>query len=578
MSLRTNTFAKMITLLVLLMIPIMILYGLSNRVSVSVLKEEIQALKQKDLAFLANELNSSVENLSTMAFLLSEDIHIQQLQHFSLIKTSYERYEEKVRILERLRLLNVAQRWDTQYSVIAPQFEVIVSTNTRAFFDIDELKRIITPKWKYMDMKINNAVEYRFVRHIVKPASKISNIEEAGLIVEVSFPMEQLIKELDTFKVGGKGDPFMYSPDKNMITNHTADVDKIEALRTQLIQGDALDFDNSIVNLDGKEYLINIMEIRTLDYYLVDYVPLEDILQPIVKSRNLFYGSMGLLLIMSLLVAYLLYRNVQRPIGLLIRSVQRLGAGDYSSRITANPNNEFTFLFQRFNEMASDIDKLVHKVYIEELRSREANLKQLQSQINPHFLYNCFALIRSLTRLGKKESVMDLAMHLSKYYRYTTRVEKTLTSLKEELELIETYLKIQMLHMQHLSYEIKIPDSMLNLEVPRLMLQPIIENAVLHGIETSGKDGMITILGEQCDRYNKIIVTDNGVGMTDEQLIKLKKDIMLPPKEDTGCALWNIQQRLILQFGNLAKIDYTHNENGGVIAKIQWPHESQSKG
>ena len=151
--------------------------------------------------------------------------------------------------------------------------------------------------------------------------------------------------------------------------------------------------------------------------------------------------------------------------------------------------------------MAAEIEQLIQKVYVEQLRSREANLKQLQSQINPHFLYNCFALIRSLTRLGKHDSVMEMALHLSKYYRYTTRVEKQSASLQEELDLIESYLKIQQLHISHLHYEIDIPDHMRHLDIPRLLLQPLVENAVIHGIERVERDGIITVSGGQTDRF-----------------------------------------------------------------------------
>ncbi|WP_181438867.1 sensor histidine kinase [Paenibacillus sambharensis] len=573
MSIRTNTFAKMIIVLVLLLIPILVLYGLSNRISVSVLSSEIRAMKQKDLRFLASEFDTSADNLSTMAFLLSEDIHIQELQHLPSIRTAYERNAEKSRMLERLRLLNVAERWDTQYSVIAPQQQDIVSTNPRASFDLEELKRIATSRWQYKEMKVGSRMEYRYVRHIVKPESMRDRIEQAGLVVEVSFPKDLLVKDLDSFKLGGQGDPFMVLPGEQLITNNSADLDKIEELAARMGTENILDQDSTILKLAGEQYLVHAVHIESLDGYLVDYVPLEGILQPIVRSRNLFYGSIGLLLILSLVAVYLLYQNVQRPIWLLIRNVQRLRNGEYSTRITARPNNEFSFLFERFNDMASDIDQLIHKVYAEQISTREATLKQLQSQINPHFLYNCFALIRSLARLGKKEQVMDLAMHLSKYYRYTTRTEKTTAALREELQLIESYLEIQKMHIQHLSYEIRVPDSMLGLEVPRLFLQPIVENAVIHGIEKSAADGLITITGEQWDRYNSITVEDNGVGITDERLSRLQKDILVPPTDKTGCALWNIHQRITLQFGSAASLEFAHGQSGGTAVRILWPRE-----
>ncbi|WP_020618467.1 sensor histidine kinase [Paenibacillus daejeonensis] len=578
MLMRLNIFAKVIIMVILLLIPILLLYSLSNRVSVSVLEQEIQSLKQKDMAYLAHEFNSSIENLSTMAFLLSEDIHIQGLQHLYLEDNAYERNEEKSRILERLRLLNVAERWDTQYSIIAPELGEIVSTNPRSTYDPVELQRILTPSWKYKEMTIDKHSQQRFVRHIVKPASRIVNPQQAGIIVEVSFPREYLIKELDNFKLGGKGDPFLYSSEDGMIMNRTADTEMMKELSVQMAGLTPVSFDRSRVILGGKQYLVHVMPIESLGWHLVDYVPLQEMLQPITQSRNLFYGSVGLLLVMGILASYLLYRHVQRPIHQLIRGVQKLRAGDYSVRIKARPHNEFGFLFERFNAMAGDIDQLIHNVYAEQIRTREANLKQLQSQINPHFLYNCFALIRSMTRLGKRESVMDLAMHLSKYYRYTTRVEKSAAPLREELQLIESYLEIQAMQLAHLTYEIRVPESMLDLEVPRLLLQPLAENAIVHGLERLEGDGRLEISGEQRDGYYVLEVTDNGAGMTEEQLSRLRLDLTQPPNEQTGCALWNIRQRLTLQFGEAAALSFRRRTEGGLTVQIRWPEAATDEG
>ncbi|MGO4539862.1 sensor histidine kinase [Paenibacillus sp. 2TAB19] len=574
MRLRENTFTKIMTLIVLLLIPIIVLYTLSIRTSIEVIKEEMKSLKQKDVAFLASEIDRSVTTLSSLGFLLSEDIHIQQLQTLHLIESAYVRNDEKLRIIERLRLLNVSQRWDTQYSVLAPASKEFVSTNIYLGYDLDYVKQIYAPKWKYEEMIIQNIKQKRFVRHIVKPNNKVNDLENAGIIVEISFPEEHLIKDLDTFKLAGKGDPFLVHKDGAVIQNRNADKEMTDSIQSFLPSITSDTAANSIIKVHGNDFLVTTAHIETLDWYLVDYVPLADILKPIVKSQNLFYGSVGLLLVMSLLAGYLLYRNVQRPIGLLIRSVKRLQDGNYSTRITANPKNEFTYLFHRFNDMAANTEQLIQKLYAEEIRTREANVKQLQSQINPHFLYNCFALIRSLARLDKKESVMKLAMHLSKYYRYTTRVEKQTATIKEELDLIESYLEIQQFHIQHLSYEIHVPETMHHLEIPRLLLQPLAENAVLHGIERFEGDGIITITGESNDRYYTITIADNGIGVTEDGMRKLEMSVMNPPNDSTGCALWNIRQRMIYQFGAEASLTFRVQPEGGLAVSITWPHNS----
>lgn len=572
MRLHENTFTKIITLIILLLIPIILLYTLSMRTSIQVIKEEVHSLKQKDVNFLADEFDKSVTTLTSLGFLLSEDTHIQKLQTMDLLESAYERNDERLRIMERLRLLNVSQRWDTQYSILAPSTQEFVSTNTYLSYDLDTVKRLLAPVWKYEEIVTQNITQQRFIRHIVKPKNKTNDLDKAGIIVEISFPEEHIIKDLDTFKKTGKGDPFLYDMTGRTIKNKSGNKEMISAIN-ELIQSGKLDptSSNNIIKIMHKDYLISFALIETLNWYLVDYVPLEDILQPIVKTQILFYVSVVLLLIMSLLAGYLLYRNVQRPIGLLIRNVKRLQDGNYSTRITVNPKNEFSYLFARFNDMAAETEKLIEKVYLEELSRREANVKQLQSQINPHFLYNCFALIRSLARLDKKESVMMMSMHLAKYYRYTTRVEKLTATLKEELQLLESYLEIQRFHIQHMSYLIEVPESMMKLEIPRLLLQPIVENAVLHGIEQFDGDGVITISGETSGGLHSIIVEDNGVGMTEEALLKLERNLMHTPDDNTGCALWNIRQRMLFQFGPSASLSFRINVGGGLSVRLTWP-------
>ncbi|MDG0810644.1 sensor histidine kinase [Cohnella rhizosphaerae] len=192
----------------------------------------------------------------------------------------------------------------------------------------------------------------------------------------------------------------------------------------------------------------------------------------------------------------MLYQNIRRPIKALIRGVQQLKKGNYAARIPVKGDNEFTFLFHKFNDMAQEIDLLVGKVYAEQLRSREATLKQLQSQINPHFLYNCLAFMKSMAVLEEKEAIIAMSVSLSKYYRYTTRNEQQLVSVREEMALVENYLRIQGLQMKRLSVSIELPDALLDKQIPRLLIQPVVENAIVHGIEPCETAGRIVIRGE----------------------------------------------------------------------------------
>lgn len=126
---------------------------------------------------------------------------------------------------------------------------------------------------------------------------------------------------------------------------------------------------------------------------------------------------------------------------------------------------------------------LIEQVYLEQLRAKDAHLKQLQSQINPHFLYNCLFFIKSKAVVGDTDSVEAMALNLGEYYRYITKTDHSLTTLQDELKLLENYLEIQNLRKQRISYEMDIAEDLLGLQIPRLLIQPLVENSIIHGIE-----------------------------------------------------------------------------------------------
>ncbi|GGH14515.1 sensor histidine kinase [Paenibacillus segetis] len=568
MNIRLNTFTKIVGLILILLIPIIVLYWFSNQTSLSVVSDEVEKSMYKDLTYFAAQTDNTAAQLSNSGLILSEDLDVRVLE-FIDIATLYEQTTEKMRIEDKLRLMIASSTWDTTLSIYAPGTNTFVTSNISVQYDKELIRRNFSRAWRYTeDVHSSFRNQPRFVRYITEPFN--SSLDKATLIVEVSFPATDLIKALDRFKEGGKGDPFFITPDHHVINAINAD----NKLQTELVN--KLDMQAltqmtfSRFSLSGSEYAVSCVWMPRLGLYLVDYLPIQNVVRPITANSYLFYSLIVFLLIGSTIAAYFLYINVQVPIRELIRGVHRMKRGDYSNVNVLHPNNEFHFLLVSFNDMAKQIEQLIQNVYMEQITSRDAKLKQLQSQINPHFLYNCFSLIRSLTRLGEKETVMQLSMHLSKYYRYTTRSERQLAELREELDLVNSYLAIQAIQIQDLTYEIDVPEQFAQLELPRLILQPLVENAALHGIEPVG-GGTIRIIASSDDEYNIISVEDDGIGLTEEQLVALQREIVMPPTDDKGCALWNTRQRMQLQFGTNAGLRILRRKEGGVEAQLYWP-------
>ncbi|MFD2880128.1 sensor histidine kinase [Paenibacillus rhizoplanae] len=296
------------------------------------------------------------------------------------------------------------------------------------------------------------------------------------------LPVSNIERMFEAYQSQNTGDTFLYHPTFGVILSRSSDRQMAEQV-TAALNITAGKSTSDIFNLKQGSFLVSSVPSSAIDWQVVHYSPLKEILQPIRSSRSSFLTGSAILLVMSLLFSLQLYRQVQRPVSLLLRSLNRMKEGRWSTRIHTRTNQEFTLLNEEFNDMAEKIQSLIEQVYLEQLRAKDAHLKQLQSQINPHFLYNCLFFIKSKAAIGDTESVEAMALSLGEYYRYITRVDHSLTTLQDELKLLENYLKIQNLRKQRIRYEMDMETELLDLNIPRLLIQPLVENSIIHGIE-----------------------------------------------------------------------------------------------
>ncbi|WP_372813775.1 sensor histidine kinase [Paenibacillus sp.] len=557
-----NTFGKVITLVISLLIPIILLYMYSNQVSVNVVRQTVEEGNRNRLAFFMSQMEMMIDQLTKYSVTASRDYSIKEYLDGRNTSKPLVQLQRQMRIVDMLNMQIATSAWNNQIILYLLDSKEIISTDYSVQYDENYLRNPELKKWSH-----RSALTYGMYQTFF---SRIKESDIPNLYIEIRFTDDNIKNMLNLLKQGDKREPFLYQSGMEPILNYTADRTLVGRVVEQLDRQELQHSGSITVSLNKQKYIVNYIRSESLGWYLVDIVPLESIFAPIITSRNLFYTSIGLLTAMSLLVTLLLYRNVQRPIQLLIRGVQRIKDGQYSARLKQQPNNEFDFLFISFNEMAEKIQELIEKVYKETLRSREATLKQLQSQINPHFLYNCLFYIKNMANLGDKEAVVAMSLNLGEYYRYTTRLESTMTKLKEEFKLIENYLMIQTLRLQRLHYEIDIPEEMQTLEIPRLLIQPLVENAVIHGVENSLQFGVIQVKGERVNGINKIIVDDNGVGISADKLEELQRRVAEPLEEETGCGLWNIHQRLIHLYEGTSGLYFSQSPLNGFRVELIW--------
>lgn len=566
-----NLYRKMVLFIFLMLIPIMGLYLYSNKTTTTVLSRELSASNTNQLVFFQNQVNTDIDILASWPNLLLHDPDISSFREIYLEDDdlNLDAINLVKQIQTKLSLQQSSSNWRSHLAVYSPSLGRVVTENDAGYYSHTELESHLTPGWQVSSYMEGSEQRFLFSWYAAAPYSSMSG--RYNTVTKVQFDSTNIQDMLDRFKSDGRGDPFYYKPGTGVIYNRTADRDRISSILSELSSEPLHKVENRVKKVDGKTYSVSLVMSEATGWYLIDYLPLSDIMQPIMTSNKRFYLSIAALLMMGCVTAYLLYSQVQVPVKQLVHVFRRLQIGDYSVRMQVKGKNEFSFLAARFNSMVEQIQELFERVYLEKIHVREAKLKQLQSQINPHFFYNCFSFITSMAKLKKYEAVVAMSHSLSRYFRYTTRQERELVPIADELEFVSHYLNIQTLRMNRLTYRIASHALEQALEIPPLVIQPLVENAVLHGIEPQAGPGEIEVSFRVKDGRAVVIVDDNGVGMRDGQLAELEARMNRPMDENMGCGVWNVHQRMRLRYGEQAGLRFSNSPLGGTRAELYWP-------
>lgn len=261
--------------------------------------------------------------------------------------------------------------------------------------------------------------------------------------------------------------------------------------------------------------------------------------------------GMGLILILVIILSYYIPRSITMPITRISRVTDQVAKGDLSVRAAAESGAEARMLSNSLNAMIDKINELLDQVTTEQIRLRKAEFELLQAQINPHFLYNTLDTIVWLAEAGDQKRVVSMVGNLSDFFRTSLNQGKDIISIREELAHVRSYLEIQQVRYQDiLRYEIDVPETLYEYKIPKITIQPLVENALYHGIKNKRGQGMITITGERNENGFVLYVRDNGIGMTEERLMEVRAGIQklsYTGKEIYG--LYNVNERIRLNFG-----------------------------
>ncbi|WP_372661734.1 sensor histidine kinase [Cohnella sp.] len=496
------------------------------------------------------------------------ETELAQLEKRRLI----ENFLDEIMIYPRQDILRVSIMTDQIYSSARLPTSLVPDEDVETY---DWYKQALsTQEYIFVPTRLQSSDKGNVpVFSIVKQLRSISNTQNILGVIKADANYNGIVDIIGKAEMGQDGGLFILDDNNNFIYSSN---DKFR--KTVLSAGD-----NTSLIQEG--YLMNTTAISKVNWRIVAVNSVSEMNRKAIKTRNTaFLFAIGSALF-GILVLILLIRHFLKPLLSIVKLMKEVELGRLDVTFQSGRKDEIGYLGAAFNRLVEKIGEmlnqntvLVKEVYESKLLQQEAQINALFNQIRPHFIFNTLNLISLSMQSGKQDKATRHLNQLSSILRSMTQWDKEMP-LRKEIELLHAYLGIQSSRYEgRLSYSIKIDPSLYDLLVPALLLQPIVENAVLHGCEHKKEKTMITITSRLMPDKLEIEVHDDGPGMDPETLLKLQKKVnsleetVSPNSLHTGIGLINVNKRIKVKYGVEYGIRIESERLQGTTAILSLPY------
>ena len=360
----------------------------------------------------------------------------------------------------------------------------------------------------------------------------------------------------------------MYLTDRNGMIVSTKQKNRI---------GELLDIRGRITGESGRFWshgtLVNYQKVTGWNYYLVHEIPGMELYETVIQMALLMLGAMLAVTVVVLMVTKKITGRLYRPFYKVISKMNDVSEGNLGTRIhTIDTDSDSRKLAEGFNQMMDEIDHLMGQVKEEQQQITQMELNALQSQIQPHFLYNTLECIHWQAVTDGSQNISAMVKALAQYYRICLSGGRDIIALETELAHVKNYLIIQNMRYDNIiELHIDVPEEFLGVQLPKMTLQPLVENSIYHGIRVKeGRKGTVLIQAREAGKDLLVRVRDDGEGMTNETIQELNRTIGIFERT-RGYGIHNVHKRLELLFGGGYGLKFYAGEQGGLTAEIRIP-------
>lgn len=329
---------------------------------------------------------------------------------------------------------------------------------------------------------------------------------------------------------------FVWSPEENSdMAGEIADIYKKSSKKNSHVTE----------KVAGEKSLLVFRTSYDTKYVVLSVMPQSTILQEFQGIASVFWGSLCVIMLFMVLIFRILKKQIFLPVNNLTYGVDRFAGGDLNIQLDSHETGEMKKLTDHFNTMVRKVNHLMENVKEEEKEKNEFKMQALMMQMSPHFIYNSLNTIKWIAVINKQENIRQMIESLIQIFMNMSKRTDENNKIRDEMELLQNYANIQKARFLNFDLVIQADEDTMDLPVKRFLLQPIVENAIIHGLNQPEKIGLISIRVYQ-DGYLHVEITDNGVGFEVSQL-KEKRE---PDTRHTRIGLENVQQMLKLEYGD----------------------------
>ena len=584
-SIQSTIFAA---ISVLVLCAVIVATLISVRYTNSAIYENSVIYTQTIIRQLNQNIDSYITYMDNIASVIAKSQDAYQLLYQQIGEDEATKEGHRKRLLEQFNTILKSREDIRNIGIVQKDGVMLINSGYQAINpDLD----LSTQEW-YTNA-VDNYNQYcltsSHVQHVIKGqrpwvitlSREIHNFYGTGNsdgVVFIDLNYNAIIDLCDQNSIGDKGYVFILDQDGNIVY-HPSQQQLYNELQTENIDTVMNADSDIVVTREGDdEKIYTLSHSETTGWTIVGCVNMAELLKDSREANNIYVMTAIVLVAIAMILSSFIARSITLPIQKLRDSMKKVQEGDFKAADVVIPSqNEIGSLTSSFNAMTHRIEELMEENVKEQEQKRKIELKALQSQINPHFLYNTLDSIIWMAEGKKYEDVVLMTASLARLLRQSISNEDETVLIGQEIQYVKRYLTIQkMRYKDKLEFEINVDPFINSVHIVKLVLQPIVENAIYHGLKYKESKGLLTVTGYQKNQNAVIEITDDGVGMDEETLNHIFEKHKVNYRSN-GVGVYNVQKRLCMYYGKEYGLHYESEPGHGTTVTVTIPMEQEEQ-